>query len=181
MFNIKKTYHINFCSEGTDLRNFQNLKNIQPLNVENFPNPWYLGNFPNAWVSGKFPKCLGICGISQIPGYLGNFSNAWVSRKFSKWLGIWGISQMPGYWGISQMPVYLGNFPNGWVSGKFPKCLGIWGISQIPILIKNVNAVVSCLSDQESLIHVLFLNRLISRVVSLQELLTYFLLQNVSE
>ena len=69
-------------------------------------------NFPNPWVSGKFPKCLGICGISQIPGYLGNFSNAWVYRKFSKWLGIWGISQMPGY---------LGNFPNTY-SNKKRKC-----------------------------------------------------------
>ena len=120
----------------------------------------------------KISQIPGIREISQMPGYLGNFPNAWESVEFPKYLGIWGISQMPGY---------LGNFPNGWVSGEFPKCLGIWGISQIPILIKNVNAVVSCLSDQESLIHVLFLNRLISRVVSLQELLTYFLLQNVSE
>ena len=61
------------------LRNFQNLKNIPPLNT--YKN---LGNFPNAWVSGKFPKCPGIWKISQRPGYLGNFSSTQAFEKFPK-------------------------------------------------------------------------------------------------
>ena len=50
---------------------------------------------------------------------------------------------------ISSGPQFraLGNFPNVWVSfdtfEKFLRYPGIWGISQIPILIKNVNAVVT--------------------------------------
>ena len=80
------------------LKNFQNLKNMPPLNT--YRN---LGKFPNAWVSGKLPKCLGIWETSQMPGYLGNFPNAWVSGKFPKCLGIWKISQLPRF---------LGNSPN---------------------------------------------------------------------
>jgi len=47
------------------------------------------------------------------------------------------------------MPGYLGSFPNSWVSGKFSKCLGIWEFSQMPILIKNVNAVVSWVKSKK--------------------------------
>ena len=41
----------------------------------NFSNDWIcLPKYsPNIWVFGKFLKCLGIWGITQMPGYLGNF------------------------------------------------------------------------------------------------------------
>ena len=41
------------------------------------------------------------------------------------------------------MPGYLGNLPNTKAFEKFLRYPGIWGTSQIPILIKNVNAVVT--------------------------------------
>jgi len=53
---------------SSNLRNFQNLKNIPPSNT--YSN---LGNFPNAWVSGKFPKCLGFGKIPKISSHLRSF------------------------------------------------------------------------------------------------------------
>ena len=120
--------------------------------------PGYLGNFPNTYRYLRWVFFLKILEISQMPGYLGNFPNAWVSGKFPKCLGFYEISQVPrhfknfhnlkkipplGIWETSQMPGYLGNFPDTQIFGKFPRYPGIWGISQIPILLKNVNAVVT--------------------------------------
>jgi len=63
------------------LRNFQNLKNIPPLNTYR-----YLGNFPDTQAFGKFPRHPGIWEISQIPRHLGNFPDTQAIGKFPKFL-----------------------------------------------------------------------------------------------